>query len=196
MAGKYTDLRAHTCCRRPPLFFCRLEAEDPECVAAGVEPARGVRQCSGLIRLPLLLPVLQAASGRALQNAALQTRESPATAGSIYPPKIIMLPSLYVHFGIGVYYNLIWHAVSFGIVLFLSNDCFCLNLGFEPTQNHMHPAGCHSRNLHSRGMWTHHWGLVYFFRSRYVFDMFSWSLIFPFKPFLDSPFEYLAERWQ
>lgn len=55
--------------------MCSLEAKDPERVSAGVEPPRGVRAGSVLLWLPLLLPVLQAAAGRTLQTAALQTGE-------------------------------------------------------------------------------------------------------------------------
>lgn len=59
--------------------FCRLlslEAEEPERVSARLEPSRGVRSGSALFRLPLLLPVLQTATGWPLQTPALQTSKS------------------------------------------------------------------------------------------------------------------------
>lgn len=63
--------------KRVEINFCfclrSLEAKDPERVSAGVEPPRGVRPGSDLLRLSLLLPVLQTATGWTLQTAALQT---------------------------------------------------------------------------------------------------------------------------
>lgn len=54
---------------------CSLEAQNHERVSAGLKPARGVRTSPALLRILPLLPLLQAAAGRALQAAALQTRE-------------------------------------------------------------------------------------------------------------------------
>lgn len=55
--------------------MCSLEAKKPERVPAGVKPARGVRAGAVLLRIQPLLSLLQAAAGRTLQAAALQTGE-------------------------------------------------------------------------------------------------------------------------
>lgn len=59
-------------------WFCllSLEAKDPERVSAWIKPSCDVWFGSILLQLPVVLPVLQAAAGRPLQGAALQTSKA------------------------------------------------------------------------------------------------------------------------